>query len=137
MTDLVAYRFKQKAADGYHETRWTEWRSGRLRAEMMKELRSIGEALTIAQCCTPRAEIDPINGRENDLWQWTRQRGWQLSNRSNWFVDSCDPTDRNDIIDEDPFSAPPTIEDLKDADKQTQGIQHITDAITVHEMIYG
>lgn len=138
MTELIAYRYKQHAADGIHETQWTQWRSGRLRAEMMTELRQLGTSIAIVQCCVQRAEVDPINGRENDLWIWTRSTGWQKSNARNWFVDSCDPTARNDSgDDEDPFGKARglTAEERDEIHRQVYGAHDdLTDAITAEEM---
>lgn len=125
MTELIAYRYKQRAADG-GATPWTPWRSGRFRAEMMTELREINATneLIIVQCAVPRPEPDEINGRENDLWVWTRNGGWQKTNARNWFVDTCDPTHRyDDDDDDDPFGGA-TVK---------HGVEHITVAIETAE----
>ena len=136
MTELIAYRYRQRTADGMHITNWTEWQSGRLRGEMMAELMEVGKRnLIIVQCCVPRGETDPINGRFNDLWVWTPARGWKKSNARNWFVDSCDPTQRLD--DEDPFThyvEPERLAYWRRKLYGTDGIQPITDAITADEM---
>lgn len=138
MTELIAYRYKQRTADEMHTTRWTPWRSGRSREEMMAELRPIGNKLVIVQCCVPRAEINPIDMRENDLWVWLKNTGWKKTNGRNWFVDNCDPThnyDTND--DEDPFGAGRVLtdEERKAIRRQIYGTpEDLTVAIMLDEM---
>ncbi len=133
MTELIAYRYKQRAADG-GETIWTPWRSGRTRAEMMAELRELHATITIAQCAVPRSEPDEINGRANDLWIWTRRGGWKKSNNRNWFVDSCDPTQPNVGNINEPFEHPVSQERLDYYHRKLYGIDNITNAITTDEM---
>lgn len=139
MTELIAYRYKQRTADEIHETRWTTWRTGCLREAMMTELNRIGKhTVTIVQCCVPRGETDPIDGRFNDLWQWTPARGWHKSNNRNWFVDSCDPTQPMDAdADDNPFGKGRelTLEERDAIRRQVYGTHDcLTDAITADEM---
>lgn len=138
MTELIAYRYRQLAADGMHQLKWSKWKSGRLRSEMMAELTQIGKSnLVIVECCVPRATVDPINGRENDLWIWTRRVGWKKATYLNWYADSCDPTVRNDGNSDDPFDEPIDPERLAYWRKKLYGensVQPITDAITTDEM---
>lgn len=132
MTELIAYRYKQRSAAG-GATPFTPWRSGRRRAEMMAELREIGgDNLVIVQCCVPRAEVDELNGRENDLWIWKQHDGWRKTNTRNWFVDSCDPTRAS--CDEDPFAHPMTQEQLDYWHRKLYGVEDITAATELDEM---
>ncbi len=140
MTELIAYRYKQIAADGFSVTDWTPWRSGRLRGEMMAELRErrSRDELIAAQCAVPRSEPDPIDGRENDLWEWNPALGWRKTNSRNWFVDSCDPTHRYDTENiNEPFEQPISKERLDYWHKKlygSDGVEDITAAIEADEM---
>lgn len=137
MKELIAYRYKSRSADGLHETSWTPWRSGCLRSEMMTELRENGGASTVTrvQCVVKKAEPDPVTLRENDLWEWSRKRGWYKSNRRNWYADSFDPTIRpkpEDML--EPWDIPISRERMEYWEKKFRGIDDITHAITNDEM---
>lgn len=133
MTELIAYRYKLRTATG-GVTAWTSWRTGRLRGEMMAELREHGrDTVVIAQCCVPRSEPDETTGRDNYLWEWTKRNGWKKTDRRNWFVDSCDPTYRPEEQVE-PWDLPISQERLIYWHKKLYGIEDITNAITTAEM---
>ena len=135
MTDLIAYRYKTRL-----RREWCKWRAGRLRDNMMIELREIGTAqLTIVQCVVPRRNgTDPTNGAANELWEWTASKPyWHRVNRRNWFADSCDPTYNYDDDDPDePFgkAIPLTDEQRAEIHRQVYGIDHVSHGMLAFEM---